>query len=260
MIFGIANFDPAGWDDSTEDGPDHWSEFGDVGYFSRISINETSLIGTFDGTDIKHGDRVHMFLNVFGIWETLSLKVQIGEGESTTQIITADGVYEFVAVADFTNRTDFRITDTGPEAFGDGQVSINKIWVEKMSSAELYSDLISFAGLQALLGNGDSPETYRVYPSVAPQGVETPYLIYQLVSGNRQVPLTDAGGTGVENNLYQLSAFGNTLEIVDDVAEQARLALADSSANEYVPINKREWYETETRLFVVQYDFSQWFT
>jgi len=125
-------------------------------------------------------------------------------------------------------------------------------------SESLYSDLIAFPGLQALVANTDSPVTYRIYPYQIPQDSTLPAVVYQLIAGSRILTIADAGGTGVERNVYQITAWGETLDDADSVIEQVRLALKDSSRN-YVPQSKRETFDPDTRLHGVEYDFSQWF-
>lgn len=128
-----------------------------------------------------------------------------------------------------------------------------------MSGSEsLYSDLIAFAGLQSLVANTDSPVTYRVYPYQMPQDSTLPAVVYQLIAGSRVLTVADDGGTGVERNVYQITAWGETLDDADSVIEQVRLALKDASRN-YVPQSKRETFDPDTRLHGVEYDFSQWY-
>ena len=128
-----------------------------------------------------------------------------------------------------------------------------------MSGSEsLYSDLIDYAGLQALIANTDSPATYRVYPYQMPQDITLPAVVYQLIGGTRVISLADDGGTGVERNVYQVTAWAETLDSADSVIEQVRLALKNADRN-YVPQSKRETFDPETRLHGVEYDFSQWY-
>ena len=126
------------------------------------------------------------------------------------------------------------------------------------ANTSLYATLAAYAGLQALIGNGDSPVTSRIHPHLMPQDPTLPAVTYQLVAGTRANTLSDAGSTGVERNMYQLVAWATTLSSADAVMDQVRLALKNAAIN-YVPLSKRESYDSETKLFGVQYDFAQWY-
>jgi hypothetical protein len=125
-------------------------------------------------------------------------------------------------------------------------------------SEALVADITAYAGVQALITNGDSPATYRIYPTLMPQDSTLPVVVYDLITGLRMNTIADAGGTGVEKNVFQVNAWATTLAGAEALAEQVRLALKSAGRN-YVPLYKRNDYDGETRLWTVVYDFSQWY-
>ena len=53
----------------------------------------------------------------------------------------------------------------------------------------LVTHLRADAGIQALVGNGDSPETYRIFQELLPQEVTYPALSYQRISSPHELTL-----------------------------------------------------------------------
>ena len=53
----------------------------------------------------------------------------------------------------------------------------------------LVAHLRADAGIQALVGNGDSPETYRIFQELLPQEVTYPVLSYQRISSPHEATL-----------------------------------------------------------------------
>jgi len=53
----------------------------------------------------------------------------------------------------------------------------------------LVTHLRADAGIQALVGNGDSPETYRIFQELLPQEVTYPALSYQRISAPHALTL-----------------------------------------------------------------------
>ena len=128
-----------------------------------------------------------------------------------------------------------------------------------MASAEenVYSELIGFAGLQALVANADSPPTYRIYPTVMQHGSDLPALVYFRAVGDHEILLADGSGGTPERVLFQFTAWADSMKSAYDVAEQVRLALAAASFEVVVQINRSD-YEPETRLFSFTYDIAVW--
>lgn len=126
------------------------------------------------------------------------------------------------------------------------------------ASSTLVTTLKAYAGLQALIGNGDTPETYRVYPLVMPQDATRPNVVYQVIAATRQNTIADAGGTGVERVLFQITAWADTHLAAENVMEQVRLALKADPVS-YVPISMDHVYEPQTKLYGVRRDFAQWY-
>jgi len=118
------------------------------------------------------------------------------------------------------------------------------------AEVNVYEALTGFAGLQALVST-------RIYPSVMPQDVDKPAVVYFRVVGNREVLLADGGGSGVERVLFQFTSWAKSMSESYAVAEQVRLALAAASFETVVQVN-RSGYEPDTRLFSFTYDIAIW--
>ena len=82
--------------------------------------------------------------------------------------------------------------------------------------AVLFSRLSGFAGLSALI-------SARVYPLVAPQNVQQPYLTYRRVSSIRE----SAFGSDSNNVTarFQIDVWASSFASARNVAEQVRLAM-----------------------------------
>jgi Protein of unknown function (DUF3168) len=125
----------------------------------------------------------------------------------------------------------------------------------------VYSVLGAYAGLQALLTNGDSPPTYRIYNLVAPQSVDAPFLVIQKIAQTRQNTLAQGAGNGVENSRVQCTAYADTISTAEAVAEQVRLALAAAEGTSFaaVQVFNTDQYDADTQLYQVIVDYSVWY-
>ena len=125
------------------------------------------------------------------------------------------------------------------------------------AEANLYSTLSGFAGVQALVNNGDSPQTYRIYPMLMKQDDTRPAIVYQRIVGNRVVLLEGNSGSAPERIVFQITAWAVTMQAATGLIEQARQAFA-AATYEVVPLSNRSTFESNTRLFGMQYDFAMW--
>ena len=125
------------------------------------------------------------------------------------------------------------------------------------AEANLYSTLTGFAGVQALVNNGDSPQTYRIYPMLMKQDDTLPAIVYQRIVGNRIVVMDDNSGSAPERIVFQITTWAVTSNAANDLMEQVRQAFA-AATYEVVPLSNRSMFESDTRLFGMQYDFAMW--
>jgi len=119
--------------------------------------------------------------------------------------------------------------------------------------------LDAYAPLQAQVGNGDSPETYRTHPLLAPQDTPLPFVVYQKISGARLLTLSDAGSTGVENMRYRITAYDNELIDAQAVMDNVRKALAAAATLSPWFQFEQDNYELDTGLYSVTQDYSIWY-
>lgn len=121
--------------------------------------------------------------------------------------------------------------------------------------------LNGFAGLQALVNNGDSPETYRIYNMSRPQDDAVPSITIRKVAQSRENTMAESGGAGVENMRARFTIYAETLSEAEAVAEQARLALkaAASATFKAVQVFMIDNYEDDTHLYQVIVDHSIWY-
>ncbi len=97
----------------------------------------------------------------------------------------------------------------------------------------------------------------RVYPQIAPDNVQRPYIVYQRVTEN--VENTLAGRTGLTNTRLQVDVYASTYA----QAQQIAAAVADLMAGWALPnvqILARDIYESDVKLHRVMADYSIWHT
>jgi len=126
---------------------------------------------------------------------------------------------------------------------------------------EVYSALAGHTGLQALVGNGDSPETYRIYPVKLPQDDSAPGVVYQKISA---VPVNDLGGSNAkENSRIQIDCVGLTYASVKAVTVQIKAAMAAATNFKSLllleqDIDFDDGINVGTKTYRVSLDFSTW--
>lgn len=87
----------------------------------------------------------------------------------------------------------------------------------------VYAILTTASAVEDLVGEGTSPETYRIYPIVAPQGTANPYVTYQRISSTREAHLR--GALGECTARIQIDCYADDLGEAANLAEQVRISL-----------------------------------
>ena len=123
----------------------------------------------------------------------------------------------------------------------------------------VYTVLSGYAGLQALVGNGDSPETYRIHAILMPQDQSVPAVTFQRVSDERVLTMTDAGGAGVVRDRIRITSWSKTLGEAQAVAEQVRLAMISATTFKSLQVFEADDREIDTLLYSVVSDYSVWY-
>ena len=100
--------------------------------------------------------------------------------------------------------------------------------------------------------------TGRVYPNVAPDLVEKPYLTYSRISGLEETTLdTNGGVNNLRNTRLQLDVWAATYGEAQAKAEALRTALK-TWAVPNVFQSDQDMYEADTKLHRVMLDISTW--
>lgn len=107
------------------------------------------------------------------------------------------------------------------------------------------------ATLSALAGG-------RVYPDLAPEGTEAPYIVYQQVGG-QSLNHTEGSKPDAENCRIQVAVWGPVRTEVTALAQQVE-ALMRQAAGAQVTVlgNRTSVYEPDTALRGTRQDFSLW--
>ena len=105
--------------------------------------------------------------------------------------------------------------------------------------------------LSALVGG-------RCFPSVAPESVDRPYIVYQAVGGQTTNYLGNVV-SGQKNVRMQIAVWSDTEQAVIDVMSQVDAILSSApifASSIGAPVDV---YEADTRLYGQRGDFSIWF-
>ena len=105
-----------------------------------------------------------------------------------------------------------------------------------------------FAALAGVAGG-------RVFPNVAPNNVQKPYVVYARVSSAPEN--TRADGAPIENTRLQVDCFDATYAAAVVLAETVKAAIK-SSAITHVLLLEQDQFEPEALLHRVILDFSIW--
>lgn len=118
----------------------------------------------------------------------------------------------------------------------------------------LVSTLRGDANVAALIGNGDSPLTYRLYPVIASENNTTPYVVYTIVAGVR--PQTFSGLSVLENARIQVSVFADTYAGAKVLADY--IVTAVDTGMGLGSMLRQTFYEDDTKIHHHLLDFSLW--
>ena len=98
----------------------------------------------------------------------------------------------------------------------------------------------------------------RVYPNVAPEGVEKPYLTYTRITALEETTLDTNGGTNnLRNTRLQLDVWAATYADAQTKAEALRTALKAWAVPNVFQADQ-DMYEPDTKLHRVMLDISTW--
>ncbi len=97
----------------------------------------------------------------------------------------------------------------------------------------------------------------RVYPQIAPDNVERPYIVYQRVTQNVENVLS--GRTGLTNTRLQVDVYASTYAQAQQIATVVA-GLMDGWALPNVQILAQDIYESDVKLHRVMADYSIWHT
>lgn len=122
---------------------------------------------------------------------------------------------------------------------------------------EVYDALATHAGIRALVANGTTPETYRVYSLVLPQNTAYPAITFHNVAGER--PATLAGNNEAWNLRIRVHCWDTTLYGAKAVAEQVRYAFAAATLFRATQLIEFDQHEPDTGIFQSVLDFSIWY-
>lgn len=123
----------------------------------------------------------------------------------------------------------------------------------------VFAILNAHEGIQALVGNGDSPETYRIYPILMPQDSAVPTLTFVRVSDERQLTMADSGGNGVVRDRIRVTSWAKTLAETQALAEQVRLAMDAATTFDALQVFETDESESDTLLYSTVSDYSVWY-
>jgi hypothetical protein len=118
---------------------------------------------------------------------------------------------------------------------------------------KIYEALAGFAALSALVGT-------RVYPDIAPQDVARPFVVWQEISLQQMNDMSgSAESSGLSNYHIQVTSWAAKATDARDLDKQVRLAMIAASAFKSLLNDSRAMpYESDTKLFGTQSDFSVW--
>lgn len=122
------------------------------------------------------------------------------------------------------------------------------------AESELVTTLTGDAAVAALIGNGDSPATFRVYPTIASEDAALPYVVYTIVAGIQ--PQTFSGLSTLENARIQVSVFASTYSGAKDLAD--KIVTAVDGGMSVGNLARQTFFEDETRVHHHALDFSLW--
>ena len=124
----------------------------------------------------------------------------------------------------------------------------------------LITYLLTDTDLMALVGNGDSPLTSRIYPLLLPQNYTAPAMTYQRISGPRLQNLSGPAGRAFPR--IQFDIYAASYSAVKNIAAKLRAAL-DGYAGLMGAVDvdrttlesDMDGYQSDTEVYRVSMDF-----
>jgi len=95
----------------------------------------------------------------------------------------------------------------------------------------------------------------RVFPNIAPNNVQKPYVVYARVSSAPENTLAD--GAPVDNTRLQVDCYDTTYGAAVGLAESVKSALA-ASAMTHLLLQEQDQFEPDALLHRVILEFSVW--
>lgn len=123
----------------------------------------------------------------------------------------------------------------------------------------LFARLTTDATLGPLVSNNDSPETFRVYAMVMPQGVTYPAVRYQNISSEPQNTLN--GEPDLRNDRIQIDSYSDDYDEAHTVADAIEGAMAGTGNNfKSLRITRIDLdYDEDIGIYQVSIDYSVWY-
>lgn len=118
-----------------------------------------------------------------------------------------------------------------------------------MIEQDLRTALMAHAPLVALVGE-------NIAAVVAPEGCQPPYLVYQLIAGQRTASMSQPGAR--VNKRMQLTCFSRSYGQAKAIAQAAQDAVEASPLFAAVFQGDQDLYDPETKLRYVALDYSLW--
>ncbi len=118
----------------------------------------------------------------------------------------------------------------------------------------LYSVLVADADVIALVGNGDSPVTGRIYPQEAPEDITKPYVVYSVITSTN--PQTFSGLSTLENARVQVDVYADTYG-----GSRVLMGHVKDAIDENMAVGEVFWnsvFEQNTDIHRQSMDFSLW--
>ena len=99
------------------------------------------------------------------------------------------------------------------------------------ANTNIFARLSTDATLGPLVTNGDSPETFKIYPMFMPQVVSYPALRYQNISSEPQN--TFGGESDQQNDRVQIDIYSDSYDESQTVADAVVAAMAGTGATSF---------------------------
>lgn len=117
---------------------------------------------------------------------------------------------------------------------------------------DLYAILSGNAGVVALVGDGNSPQTLEIYPGVAEDPIK-PCIIYQHISG---VPENVLDGDPVaRSNRIGIKCYDDTPAGARALADAVSTALSGTG---YIIFRQDDFYDETSQDWYTQIDWKRW--